>query len=80
MSGAKKPAIDRTYPPSRDAWNAMVETVEILTGRRGADIAAPALTTLSFSNPPTQAECQALYQYVNRVRATCEAILTRMNS
>jgi hypothetical protein len=79
MSG-KKPAIDRSYPPSPAAWGAVVETLELLTGRRGDAISTPALTQLTFSNPPTQAEVTALYQYVNRQRAALEALLTRLNS
>lgn len=73
----KKPVIDRTYPPSPQAWSAAVEIIETLIGRRGDPINTPALTTLTFSNPPTQAEVTALYQYVNRQRAATVALLAR---
>lgn len=76
----KKPAINRTFPPDRAAWEAAVETLEILTGRRGDKITVPALTTLTFSSPPTQAECQALYQYTNRVRDALEKVIVRLDT
>lgn len=77
----KKPSIGRSYPPSKQDWEAMIETIEILTGRRGDDdLATPALTPLTFSNPPTKAECEALFQYVNRQRAAIKIIVERLDS
>ena len=73
-----KPTINRTYPPDRATWSSVVELLEIIVGRRKNKIEVPALTVLTFSNPPTQAEVQALYQYVNRVRESVASLLERL--
>lgn len=73
-----KPTINRRFPPDRGAWSSAVELLEIIIGRRDNKIEAPVLTVLTFSNPPTQAEVQALYQYVNRVRGAVAALLDRL--
>jgi len=73
-----KPTINRRFPPDRGAWSSVVELLEIIIGRRDNRIKAATLTVLTFSNPPTQAEVQALYQYVNRVRETVESLLDRL--
>jgi len=75
----KKPTISRRFPPDKQTWEAVVELLEILTGRRKNKLDAVALTPLSFSNPPTQAEVQALYQYTNRVQAGLAAIAGRLD-
>ena len=76
----KKPAINRTFPPDRGAWEAMVENMEILTGRRGDKLTPPKLSTLTFSAAPTQAEVTALYQYVNRLEGLLAALVTRLDA
>ena len=73
-----KPTINRRFPPDRGAWSSVVELLEIIAGRRDNRIDAPALTVLAFSNPPTQAEVQALYQYVNRVQGAVASLLDRL--
>lgn len=70
----KKPGIPDTAPRWLRDW------LEILAGRRRNRITAPALRTLTFSSPPTKAECEALYAYVNDVRSAVDAILTRLDS
>ena len=73
-----KPTINRRFPPDRGAWSSVVELLEIIIGRRDNKIKAPTLTVLTFSNPPTQAEVQALYQYTNRVQGSVASLLERL--
>lgn len=54
------------------------ENIEILTGRRGNKIILPEIQTLSFSATPTQAEYQALNQYINAWTAVMKALVTRI--
>lgn len=72
-SGIKKPGIPSTAP---DWLRTILETV---IGRRGNAIEIPASQDLSFSSTPTQAECEALYQYTNTVRDAVEQILNRLD-
>lgn len=69
----KKPGIPVGTPP----W--LKTMLEILTGRRGNRIALPAFRALTFSAPPTQAECEALYAYINSVRDSLEQLISRMD-
>jgi hypothetical protein len=41
---------------------------------------APPLRNLTFSATPTKTECEALYSYVNDVRASLDALLNRLDS
>ena len=75
----KRGVINRTWPPDRASWESAVNLIENLSGQRGTKLAVPALETMTFSNPPTQAECTALYNYVNRVRAGVAAIAARLD-
>lgn len=70
----KKPAI----PDGTPVW--LRTTLEILCGRRKNGISIPPARTLTFSSPPTQAECEALYAYVNEVRTALDRLLTRLDS
>jgi hypothetical protein len=70
----KKPGI----PSDTPAW--LRTMLEIITGRRGNRITVPVLQTLTFSASPTQAECEALYAYVNATRAALEEVITRLDS
>lgn len=67
----KKPGI----PSGTPEW--LKTMMEILTGRRGNRIEAPKFQQLTFSQTPTQAECEALYSYTNAVRAALEQIIAR---
>lgn len=69
----KKPGV----PVGTPAWLKIM--LEILTGRRGNRIALPAFRALTFSAPPTQAECEALYAYINSVRDSLEQLISRMD-
>lgn len=70
----KKPAI----PDGTPIW--LRTTIEIICGRRKNRIAAPPARTLTFSSPPTQAECEALYAYVNEVRTALGQLISRLDS
>jgi hypothetical protein len=70
----KKPGI----PADAPAW--LKTMLEILTGRRGNQIAIPAPRVLTFSAVPTKEECEALYALVNEVRDTQAKIITRFDS
>lgn len=54
--------------------------IEIILGRRGNKIAVPPLQNLTFSATPTQAECQALYSYLNTVRDSVDQLINRLDS
>jgi hypothetical protein len=69
----KKPGI----PAGTPDW--LKTTMEILTGRRGNRIEAPKFQRLTFSETPTQSECQALYSYTNAVREALEQVISRMD-
>jgi hypothetical protein len=69
----KKPGI----PAGTPEW--LKTMIEILTGRRGNQIEAPKFQRLTFSETPTQAECEALYSYTNAVRAAVEQVISRMD-
>lgn len=69
----RKPAIPDSTPP----W--LKTTLEILTGRRRNKITIPPPRTLTFSASPTQAECEALYAYVNDVRNALQDIIQRFD-
>lgn len=70
----RKPGI----PLGTPAW--LKTTIEILTGRRGNRVEVPKFQALSFSAPPTGAECEALYRYVNSMRHSLEQIIKRLDS
>ena len=72
-TGIKKPGI----PSDAPAWEKTM--LEIISGRRGNAITAPPLQTLTFSATPTQAECEALYSYVNDIRSAVESLLKRLD-
>lgn len=69
----KKPGI----PTGTPDW--LKTMMEILTGRRGNRIEAPKFQRLTFSETPTQSECEALYSYTNTVRDALEQVISRMD-
>jgi len=73
----------KQVPAGHLATPAFVEAVrdnlEVLTGRRKNRITLPTVQDLSFSSPPTQAECQALNDYVNAWAAVIEALVGRLD-
>jgi hypothetical protein len=72
-SRVKKPGI----PAGTPDW--LKTMMEILTGRRGNRIEAPKFQKLTFSETPTQSECEALYSYTNTVRDALEQVISRMD-
>lgn len=70
----KKPGV----PTGTPDW--LKTLLEIILGRRGNKIAVPAEQNLTFSSTPTQAECQALYSYVNQVRDSLDSLVNRLDS
>ena len=70
----KKPGI----PAGTPAWLKIF--LEIIAGRRGNKIAVPLRQNLTFSATPTKAECEALYSYVNDMRASLDALVNRLDS
>jgi hypothetical protein len=72
-TSVKKPGI----PSGTPEW--LKTMMEILTGRRGNRIEVPKFQQLTFSETPTQSECQALYSYTNTVRAALEQVISRMD-
>jgi hypothetical protein len=53
--------------------------LEVMTGRRRNKIALPTLQQLTFSNPPTQAECAALLAYTNAWAVVIKALVGRFD-
>jgi hypothetical protein len=72
-TSVKKPGI----PTGTPEW--LKTMMEILTGRRGNRIEVPKFQQLTFSETPTQSECEALYSYTNTVRAALEQVISRMD-
>lgn len=70
----KKPGI----PAGTDDW--LKTTIEIIEGRRNNAITIPKAQTLTFSSTPTQAECNALYSYVNGIRDALDSLITRFDT
>ncbi len=75
----KKKALNRKYPVDREWVDAVVDNIDVLTGRRGNKITPPTKATLTFSATPTQAECEALYAYVNNVLRALVSVVNRMD-
>ncbi len=69
----KKPGI----PTGTPDW--LKTMIEILTGRRCNKIAVPPLQNLTFSATATKAECEALYSYVNDIRASLDSLVNRLD-
>ncbi len=76
----KKPALSRNYPPDKSLMDAIIENIEVITGRRKNRITVPSKPTLTFTATPTKAECEALYAYVNSVRDALSSVLERLDS
>lgn len=76
----KKSALNRTFPPDRAFIDALVDNIEVITARRGNRITVPSKKTLTFSATVTKAEAEALYAYVNNVRAALESLLNRLDT
>ncbi len=74
LGAIKKPGI----PGDTAKW--LRTMLEIIIGRRNNKITVPKRQTLTFSSPPTKAECEALYSYVNAVRESHEQIVNRLDS
>jgi hypothetical protein len=72
-AAVKKPGIPRGTPE----W--LKTFLEIISGRRGNRILIPPLEILTFSATPTKAECEALYSYVNKVRASVADLINRLD-
>lgn len=53
--------------------------LQIICGRRGNRIVPVPAPVLTFSGSPTQAECEALLAYTNRVNATLTALIDRLD-
>lgn len=70
----KKPGI----PSGTDEW--LKTTLEILEGRRGNAIDVPQLQTLTFSATVTKTEGEALYAYLNLIRAALEELIRRFDT
>lgn len=70
----KKPGI----PSDAPEWQRTM--FEIFTGRRGNKIDVAKFQALTFSATPTQAECEALYGYLNEVRQSMDQLIKRFDS
>lgn len=73
-TGIKKPGI----PSDTPAW--LRTMLEIMLGRRGNVVTVPVRQSLTFSASPTQAECEALYDYANALQDALNQIITRFDS
>lgn len=76
----KKPAIpDTGGKATPDFVQRVKENIEVITGRKKNKITPVTIQTLTFSNPPTQAECQALNGYVNSIMMNVRDLLARFD-
>lgn len=76
----KKPNIPATNGQATPEYvRAVKDVIEIVTGRRGNKLDLPDLQTLTVSNPPTQAEVQAMNAYVNEWGKVLIALEARLD-
>lgn len=76
----KKPSIPDTGGDATSSFvRAVKDILEIVCGRRKNKLNLPDLQTLTFSSPPTQAECQALNAYVNEWGKAMIALTARLD-
>jgi hypothetical protein len=69
---------DTSGKPTPEFVRAVKDNIDAMTGKRGNSINLPdiqtiATQTLTISNPPTQAEVQALNTYVNTLMGSMNA-------
>jgi hypothetical protein len=69
-----------TIKPSLHTSEGQRVTLEILTGRRGNRLPEIQPTQLSFSNPPTKAECDALAARLLFLERCYERLRDRMDA
>lgn len=73
----KKPALPE---PAVPGFADSVRTwLQIICGRRNNRVTVPEPLALTISNPPTQAEIQALLAHVNRVNVSLQALVNRLD-
>lgn len=76
----KKPSVPATGGQATPAWvNAIGAIAEIICGRRANRLDLPDIQTLTISNPPTQAEMQALNAYVNEWAKALRNLVARFD-
>lgn len=76
----KKPSVpDTNGEATAELVRAVRENVNVMAGRRNNKISVPSVQTLTFSSPPTQAECQALNAYVNAWAVAFKALVARFD-
>lgn len=76
---SKKREIPVGLVASPDWIAAVTDQLQIITGRRRNSIFVAPQPNLTFSASPTQAECQALFNYVNQVRTALAAVVMRLD-
>lgn len=76
----KKQSIQDTNGEATPGFvRAVKDILEIVCGRRNNRVAVPEIRTLTFSSPPTQAECQALNAYINAHALAFKALVARFD-
>lgn len=70
---------DTDGKPTPEFVRAVKDHLEVMTGRRRNRITLPTLQLLTFSNPPTQAECNALLAYTNAWAVVIKALVGRLD-
>ena len=62
------------------AWiAAVIDNIQVITGRRKNSIFVVPQPALTFSATPTKAECEALFAYTNQVRTALAAVVMRLD-
>jgi hypothetical protein len=76
----KKLSVPETSGQSTPEYiRAVKDNLEVMAGRRKNKIDLPDIQTLTFSSPPTQAECQALNAYINEWTKSVRALTARFD-
>jgi hypothetical protein len=78
MSALKK-QINRVWPIDREAWGAVVEVIEILTGRRDNKITKLREVKLAAAAAPTKAEYDALALEVVTLQMKVNELIDRLD-
>lgn len=71
--------------PTPEFVRAVKDNLEVIGGKRKNRITLPTLQAdntsppLTFSNPPTQAECKALRDYVNAWAGIVQSLVARLD-
>ncbi len=76
----KKESVPETNgQPTPQFVRSVKDNIDVMAGRRKNKLSLPTVQTLTFSSPPTQAQCQALNSYVNSILLALQQLAARFD-